>query len=54
VITNGRVRDVNELRRLPYPVFAAGLCVARCYMRLIEVGTEVTVAKLLRLRRVRH
>jgi N-methylhydantoinase B len=36
------------------PVFAAGLCVARCYMRLIEVGTEVTVAKLLRLRRVRH
>jgi regulator of RNase E activity RraA len=44
VITNGRVRDVNELRQLPYAVYAAGLCVARSYMRLIEVGTEVTVA----------
>ncbi len=46
VITNGRVRDVGELRRFPYPVHAAGLCVARSYMRLIGVGTEVTVAGL--------
>jgi 4-hydroxy-4-methyl-2-oxoglutarate aldolase len=46
VITNGRVRDVGELRGLPYAVYATGLCVARSYMRLINVGTEVTVAGL--------
>jgi regulator of RNase E activity RraA len=46
LITNGRVRDVGELRRLPYPVYAAGLCVARSYMRLTDVGTPVTVAGL--------
>jgi regulator of RNase E activity RraA len=44
LVTNGRVRDVNELRQFPYAVFATGLCVARSHMRLIEVGGEVTVA----------
>jgi N-methylhydantoinase A len=44
LVTNGRVRDIAELRRLPYPVYAAGLCVARSYMRLTEVGVPVTVA----------
>jgi 4-hydroxy-4-methyl-2-oxoglutarate aldolase len=44
VVTNGRVRDAAELRRYPYPVYAAGLCVARSYMRLTEVGVPVTVA----------
>jgi regulator of RNase E activity RraA len=43
-VTNGRVRDVEELRQLDYPVFAQGLCVARSYMRLVEVGGPVTVA----------
>jgi 4-hydroxy-4-methyl-2-oxoglutarate aldolase len=46
VITNGRVRDIPELRALGYAVYAAGLCVARSYMRLTDVGTEVTVAGL--------
>jgi regulator of RNase E activity RraA len=46
VITNGRVRDIGELRRLGYPVYAAGLCVARAYMRLTDIGTEVNVAGL--------
>ncbi len=46
VITNGRVRDVGALRGFPYPVYAAGLCVARAYMRLVDIGTEVTVAGL--------
>ena len=46
VITNGRVRDAGDLRRLPYPVYAAGLCVARSYMRLTDVGAPVTVAGL--------
>ena len=46
VVTNGRVREAAELRGFPYPVYAAGLCVARSYMRLIEVGADVTVAGL--------
>jgi regulator of RNase E activity RraA len=46
LLTNGRVRDAGDLRRLPYPVYAAGLCVARSYMRLTEVGIPVTVAGL--------
>jgi len=46
VVTNGRVRDVNELRGLGYAVYAAGLCVARSYMRLVDVGTQVSVAGL--------
>lgn len=46
VITNGRVRDVNELRQFGYPVYARGLCVARAHMRLIEVGTRARVAGL--------
>lgn len=44
VVTNGRVRDVPDLRRYPYPVYAAGPCVARCHLRLTEVGVPVTVA----------
>ncbi len=46
LVTNGRVRDVGELRRLPYPVYAAGLCVARAHMRLTAVGGPVAVAGL--------
>ncbi|MCO5970601.1 RraA family protein [Actinoallomurus soli] len=46
LITNGRVRDVNELRTFPYSVYATGLCVARSHMRLVDVGTDVTVAGL--------
>lgn len=44
VITNGRVRDVQDLNRFGYSVYAGGLCVARCHMRLTDVGTDVTVA----------
>ena len=44
LVTNGRVRDVNELRAFDYAVYAQGLCVARSYMRLVEVGGPVTVA----------
>jgi 4-hydroxy-4-methyl-2-oxoglutarate aldolase len=43
VATDGRVRDVSELRELGYPVYAQGLCVARSYMRLVDVGGIVTV-----------
>jgi 4-hydroxy-4-methyl-2-oxoglutarate aldolase len=44
VVTNGRVRDVNALRQMGFAVHARGLCVARCYMRLVDVSTPVTVA----------
>jgi regulator of RNase E activity RraA len=50
VVTNGRVRDVDTLRELPFAVHAAGLCVARSYMRLVEIGAPVTVAGM----RVEH
>src|SRR5258705_857766 len=40
LVTNGRVRDVNELRQFPYPVFADRLCVARSYMRPVQGGAE--------------
>jgi regulator of RNase E activity RraA len=46
LITNGRVRDIGDLRRFPYPVYGAGLCVARAHMRLTGVGIPVTVAGL--------
>jgi 4-hydroxy-4-methyl-2-oxoglutarate aldolase len=44
VVTNGRVRDVNELREMGFAVHAQGLCVARSYMRLVDVSTTVEVA----------
>jgi regulator of RNase E activity RraA len=44
LVTNGRVRDVAELRQFGYAVYARGLCVARAHMRLVEVGGPVTVA----------
>jgi 4-hydroxy-4-methyl-2-oxoglutarate aldolase len=46
VVTNGRVRDAPELRRLGYSVHAAGLCVSRSYMRLTAVGVPVRVGGL--------
>ena len=46
VVTNGRVRDVNELRQMGFAVHARGLCVARSYMRLVGVSTTVEVAGL--------
>jgi 4-hydroxy-4-methyl-2-oxoglutarate aldolase len=46
LVTNGRVRDIGDLRGLPYPVYAAGLCVARSYMRLTRIGGLVTVGGL--------
>jgi regulator of RNase E activity RraA len=45
-VTNGRVRDIAELRELAFPVYAQGLCVARAHMRLVEVGAPVSVAGL--------
>ncbi|MFD4640836.1 RraA family protein [Lentzea sp. NPDC058436] len=45
-VTNGRVRDEQDLRGLGFSVHAAGLCVARAHMRLTAIGVPVTVAGL--------
>lgn len=42
-VTNGRVRDVNELRELGLAVHADALCVSRAYVRLTAVGVPVRV-----------
>jgi len=42
--TNGRVRDLDELRQMRYTVHAQGPCVARAHMRLTEVDVPVAVA----------
>ncbi|ANW63695.1 hypothetical protein BCA37_08860 [Mycobacterium sp. djl-10] len=45
-VTNGRVRDAPDLRRMGFAVHAAGLCVARAHMRLTAVGVPVRVGGL--------
>ncbi|MGQ4267486.1 RraA family protein [Nocardiopsis changdeensis] len=45
-VTNGRVRDLPDLRGMGYAVHAAGPCVARAHMRLTAVGVPVRVAGL--------
>ena len=42
--TNGRVRDLDDLRQMRYTVHARGLCVARAHMRLTTVNEPVSVA----------
>jgi regulator of RNase E activity RraA len=42
--TNGRVRDLDELRRMRYTVHAQGRCVARAHMRLTAVDVPVVIA----------
>lgn len=45
-VTNGRVRDEQDLRELGFAVHAAGLCVARAHMRLTAIGVPVRVGGL--------
>lgn len=45
-VTNGRVRDLPELRRLGLSVHAAGPCVSHAYVRVVEVGEPVVVGGL--------
>lgn len=45
-ITNGRVRDEPDLRRMGFAVHALGLCVARAHMRLTAVDVPVRVGGL--------
>jgi 4-hydroxy-4-methyl-2-oxoglutarate aldolase len=42
--TNGRVRDLDDLRNMRYTVHAQGPCVARTHMRLTAVDVPVVIA----------
>jgi regulator of RNase E activity RraA len=46
VITNGFVRDLDEVRALGFQYFAAGVCVSHAYVHLIDFGGPVKVGGL--------
>ena len=43
VVTNGHVRDLDEVRPLGFQYFAGGVCVSHAYVHLVEVGRPVSV-----------
>jgi len=43
VVTNGHVRDLDEVRALGFHFFAAGVCVSHAYVHLIDFGAPVKV-----------
>ena len=43
VVTNGGVRDLDEVRALGFAFFAGGVMVSHAYAHLVEVGVPVTV-----------
>jgi regulator of RNase E activity RraA len=45
-VTNGSVRDLAETQALPFALFASAVAVSHAYVRLEEMGTEVTVGGL--------
>jgi len=45
-VTNGCVRDLDEVRALGFHFFAAGVCVSHAYVHLLDFGTPVKVGGL--------
>ncbi|PYL01121.1 MAG: transferase [Verrucomicrobia bacterium] len=43
VVTNGCVRDLDEVRELGFHYFARGICVSHAYVHLIDFGSPVNV-----------
>lgn len=43
VVTNGGVRDLDEVRALGFQLFAGAVMVSHAYVHLVEVGGTVTV-----------
>jgi len=43
VVTNGHVRDLDEVRALGFHYFAGGTCVSHAYVHLIDFGSPVNV-----------
>jgi 4-hydroxy-4-methyl-2-oxoglutarate aldolase len=46
VVTDGHVRDLDEVHALGFHFFAAGVCVSHAYVDLIDFGTPVKVGGL--------
>lgn len=46
VITNGCVRDLDEMRAKPFFAFAGSVCVSHAYVHVVDVGIDVTVGGL--------
>src|SRR5262249_22005172 len=46
VVTNGCVRDLTEVRALPFHYFAGSIAVSHAYVRLVDFGEAVTVGNL--------
>jgi regulator of RNase E activity RraA len=43
VVTNGHVRDLDEVHAMDFNYFAAGVCVSHAYVHLIDFGGPVKV-----------
>lgn len=43
VVTNGHVRDLDEVHALGFHYFAGGVCVSHAYVHLIDFGSPVKV-----------
>ena len=46
IVTNGAVRDIDELKRIPLPVIAGRTCVSHAYARFVEINVPVVVGGL--------
>jgi regulator of RNase E activity RraA len=46
VVTNGHVRDMDEVRAMGFHYFAGGVCVSHAYVHLVDFGTPVTIGGL--------
>jgi regulator of RNase E activity RraA len=46
VITDGCVRDLDEMRALGFHAFAASVCVSHAYVHVVDVGVPVTIGGL--------
>jgi regulator of RNase E activity RraA len=46
VVTNGHVRDLDEVLSMGFHYFAAGVCVSHAYVHLVDFGTPVSIGGL--------
>jgi regulator of RNase E activity RraA len=46
VVTNGSVRDLSEVRAIPFHYFAGSIAVSHAYVHLVDFGTPVEVGGL--------
>jgi len=46
VVTDGHVRDLDEVHPMGFHYFAGGVCVSHAYVHLVDFGTPVTIGGL--------